>query len=614
MQIPNIRFSTPDVAHGLRQQLQKIVPAAFSDGRLDPLALAQLLGDHAVNDHEPFRLHWPGKRQALAQLRGAELVALDPQKNLSLDFDSAKHALVVGENLRALKALLQNYHQAFKMIYIDPPYNTGNDYFVYEDDFRQSHAHHLAQTQQTDHDNQRIRIQKNTRDNGRFHSLWLNFLYPRLFLARELLRDDGVIFVSIDDNEVHNLRHLLDEDFGEENFVGELIRKTKSTTNDSKTGFNLQHESVLIYAKNKDEASLFGGEKDLSRYSNPDNDPQGPWASDNPSAKTGTEKLRYEIVNPHTGTSDWPPEGRYWQFSKESLEERVKSGQIVFKKTVKPGERGFVFKRYLSQLRTTQRTLDSLAFVDNEYMNQHATKALIKFMETDAFTYPKGTNFVKKLVEHGTSGEGEELVLDFFAGSGTTGHAVMELNAEDGGDRRFVLIQAPVMNGESATARSAGFSDIAQICAERLRRAGKKHGAGFRYFAAVDTHYQPWVPPENVAEAQKLLTDSAGRRPFKPGTPAEDWAWELAYKSGARPRLDCGFGRATVCGATVHLFGTAGVVLEPPTDTGRAFRDGLTALGLKTWIIGDEVFGTNDSGMTNLVMDAEARGIRVETA
>ena len=241
----------------------------------------------------------------------------------------------------------------------------------------------------------------------------------RLGVARDLLRDDGVIFVQCDDNEQAYLKVLMDEIFGRENFVGDFIRKTKSTTNDAKTGVNIQHENCLCFAKIKSNICLLGGQKDLSGYKNPDNDPNGAWVSSDPSAKSGSEETGYfAIKNPYTGKEDYPPQGRYWLFSLNTMQKHIDEGRICFKKFHKENERGFIYKRYLKDLKTTLKTFDSLEFTSNEYMNQVATKELIPLGFVEIFSYPKPEALLKRIIEISTNEN--DIVLDFFAGSGTT--------------------------------------------------------------------------------------------------------------------------------------------------------------------------------------------------
>ncbi|WP_095293653.1 site-specific DNA-methyltransferase [Helicobacter sp. 13S00482-2] len=297
--------------------------------------------------------------------------------------------LLKGNNLLALHTLksVSSIYGNVKLIYIDPPYNTGNDSFNYNDNFN--------------------------------HSSWLVFMKNRLEIAREFLRDDGVIFIQCDDNEQAYLKVLCDEIFGRENFVGDFIRKTKSTTNDAKIGVNIQHENCLCFAKDKNNISFLGGEKDLSKYKNPDNDPNGDWVGADPSAKSGNPHTGYFAVkNPYTGKEDYPPVGRFWNFSQNTIQRHIDEGRICFKKEHKENERGFIYKRYLKDLKTNLRTFDSLEFTTNEYMNQVATKEAISLEIVDLFRYPKPEALLKRIIEVST--QKGDLVMDFFAGSGTT--------------------------------------------------------------------------------------------------------------------------------------------------------------------------------------------------
>ncbi len=345
------------------------------------------------------------------------------------------HKLIIGDNYDSLLNLLITHKNRIDVIYIDPPYG--------KDD--------MGQFANTNYDN------AITRDN------LLSMLYPRLQLAKLLLSDTGVIFCSIDDKNQAYVKCLFDDVFGEENFLMDAIRKTKSTTNDAKEGINIQHESLLIYAKKRDNVSLLHGEKDFSNYKNPDNDPNGDWISDNPSAKSGTNVNNYFLItNPYTGTRDYPPEGRFWCFSKNTVQSHIDSGRIYFKKEVNKGERGFIYKTYKKDLKTTKRTFDSLCFVDNLYLNQVGTKQLKTLNLVELFKYPKSVNFIREIID--TCSNKNAIILDFFAGSGTTGQAVLELNKEDGGNRQFILCN----NNEITETTPNGIAY--DVTAERLKR------------------------------------------------------------------------------------------------------------------------------------------------
>ncbi|GAA8836639.1 site-specific DNA-methyltransferase [Helicobacter pylori] len=482
-----------------------------NDGKLtlDAGRLKALLGDFSEIKEEGYGLDFVGKKIALNQAFKKNNKILKP-----LNESTSKHILIKGDNLDALKILRQSYSEKIKMIYIDPPYNTKNDSFIYSDDFSQSNEEILKTL---DYSKEKLDYITNL-FGSKCHSGWLSFMYPRLLLAKDLLKQDGVIFISIDDNECAQLKLLCDEIFGEGNFVADFIRKTKSTTNDAKTGVNYQHEFLLCYAKNKEFVNLLGGEKNLENYKNPDNDPNGAWINDNPSAKSGNVKTGYfGVTNPYTNKVDYPPVGMFWRFSQNTLQKHIDEGRICFKKKHKENERGFIYKRYLKDLKTTKKTFDSLIFSDNCYMNQVATKELLSLELAEYFSYPKGVDFMAKIVEHAT--EKGDIILDFFAGSGTTAHAVLESNksnyqklSEGGGlfnglnavfkERRFILVQLdekidPKKNKSAHdfclnTLKSPSPS-IFDITEERIKRAGAKikeacaHlDVGFRAFEIID--------------------------------------------------------------------------------------------------------------------------------
>lgn len=396
-----------------------------NDGKLTLNAgrLKALLGDFSEIKEEGYGLDFVGKKIALNQAFKKNNKILKP-----LNESTSKHILIKGDNLDALKILRQSYSEKIKMIYIDPPYNTKNDSFIYSDDFSQSNEEILKTL---DYSKEKLDYITNL-FGSKCHSGWLSFMYPRLLLAKDLLKQDGVIFISIDDNECAQLKLLCDEIFGEGNFVADFIRKTKSTTNDAKTGVNYQHEFLLCYAKNKEFVNLLGGEKNLENYKNPDNDPNGAWVSSDPTAKSGDMKTGYFAVkNPYTGKVDYPTNGRFWCFSQNTMQKHIDEGHICFKKEHKDNERGFIYKRYLKDLKTTQKTFDSLIFSDNAFMNQTATKELLSLGMGEYFTYPKGVEFMKKIILHSTTPNSNDIILDFFAGSGTTAHAVLESNKSD---------------------------------------------------------------------------------------------------------------------------------------------------------------------------------------
>ncbi len=476
----------------LFDMLLKNFPQTIKDGQVSLSAIKMLLGfNESMNDISGYELTWTGKGLANALYSEPCQKQLKLQESFTPQNLASKHpnnAIIIGDNLDALKLLKSAYSEKIKMIYIDPPYNTGNDDFIYADNFRQDYQKILREVGLLEIDengkeieSESLKFFKNTQGSGT-HSGWLSFMLPRLKLARDLLKEDGVIFISIDDNECANLKILCDEIFGEDNFVGDFIRKTKSTTNDAKIGLNYQHEFLLCYAKNKEFVNLLGGEKNLENYKNPDNDPNGAWINDNPSAKSGNMKTGYfGVTNPYTNKVDYPPVGMFWRFSQNTIQKHIDEGRICFKKKHKDNERGFIYKRYLKDLKTTQKTFDSLIFSDNCYMNQAATKELLNLGMGEYFPYPKGVEFMKKIILHSTTPNEGDIILDFFAGSGTTAHAVMELNAEDKGNREFILVQIDeeIKEDESAydfckKELKSAKPVISDITIERVKRAAQK--------------------------------------------------------------------------------------------------------------------------------------------
>ncbi|EDA5019472.1 site-specific DNA-methyltransferase, partial [Campylobacter upsaliensis] len=386
----------------LLDYLTKHHPETLSEERLNLKALEQSLG-FSPSSMQGYGLSFIGKPLANA------LYSTPTTKELKeLDPKHSQNIIIKGDNLHALKLLKSAYDGKIKMIYIDPPYNTKNEKFIYDDNFVKEYQKLLIELDLLKLDSNGKVLEKSevlhflTNPSGdKAHSGWLSFMLPRLKLARDLLKDDGVIFISIDDNEQANLKILCDEIFGEENFVGDFIRKTKSTTNDAKTGLNYQHEFLLCYAKDRASVNLLGGEKDLSKYQNPDNDPNGAWVSSDPTAKSGDMKTGYFAVkNPYTGKVDYPTNGRFWRFSQNTMQKHIDEGHICFKKEHKDNERGFIYKRYLKDLQTNLRTFDSLKFTDNKFMNQAATKELLALGLGEYFTYPKSVNFIKEITKH----------------------------------------------------------------------------------------------------------------------------------------------------------------------------------------------------------------------
>lgn len=562
-------------------------------------------------DDERYEFSWPGKHDAYKEANSVSYKTLKPVYAQSKDWDTTHNIYIEGDNLEALKLLQESYFNSIKAIYIDPPYNTGRD-FVYNDNFVTSKNDYVKRTNKAQREQNHVADEQQA--DGRFHAAWCSMMYPRLILARNLLRDDGVIFISIDDNERGNLEKICNEIFGEKNYVMDLIRKTKSTTNDAKTGINIQHENCLVYAKDKAHLNLLGRDKDFSAYKNPDNDPNGPWTSTDPSAKTGRKETGYfGVENPYTGKVDYPPEGRFWLFSKNTIQNHIDSGRISFKRTHSDTERGFIYKRYLKNLKTTKKTLDSLAFTENKYMNQVATKELRKLDLVDYFSYPKSVNFIKELLVSAT--DKDSIVMDFFSGSATAAHATMSLNAEDGGNRRFIMVQLPEPITSDPRQDKPLYDDICKVGQERMRRAEDAIKEEYKDADGIDYGFRVFRIDESCIQDMEMESEVSymdyESHALKDDCDFEDLFIECILKNGFK--LDSNFATYSVDGKTIYSYDNDHLLAcfdENVTDDVLEYIAGLKP---SVVLFGESSFGATSDIITaqiylaNLLPDAQVK-------
>ena len=432
--------------------------------------LRQLLSSDIVEGNEErYQFTWPDKRKAILAANAPINATLRPCPEESVDFDTTQNLYIEGDNLDVLKCLKETYLHKVKMIYIDPPYNTGND-FVYNDDLAESAAEYLANSGQFDE--QGNRLVTNTESNGRFHTDWLNMIYPRLKVARDFLTEDGVIFISIDDNEAKNLKNITDEVFGERNFLAQVIWERAYSPINLMKHFSPSHDYILCYAKNIDFAVCHGiGRSDEAngRYSNPDNDPRGVWKASDLSVGPAVQENIYPITTP-SGRVVEPPAGRSWRLSRKAFRERLEDNRIWFGPN---GDNVPAMKRFLSELRKTGITPMTIWKYTEVDHSQGATQKLAQlFNGKKYFDYPKPVSLIERCLQ--LYSDKDSLILDFFSGSATTAHAVMQLNAEDGGNRKFIMVQLPELTDEKSEAYKAGYKNICEIGKERIRRAGAK--------------------------------------------------------------------------------------------------------------------------------------------
>lgn len=563
---------TPDLAAENIAQLRQIFPDVFEEGKIDFDKLKQVLGEYVDDEKERYNFTWNGKGRALRLAQTPTTGTLRPCEAESKNWDDTQNLYIEGDNLEVLKLLQKSYHGKIKMIYIDPPYNTGGD-FVYPDDFSDSIENYKQITGQVDNEGKQLGT--NSEFNGRYHTDWLNMMYPRLRLARNLLCDDGVIFISIDDNESENMKKICGEIFGEGNFIAQAIWQ-KRTSPDARRIISAGHEYILIFCKNIQSSGeiirlLPFSEKDRAAYKNPDNDPRGPWVSTDCTAQAGhgTKNQFYELVTP-VGRKIVLPDSLCWRFTKEKMQEEIEAGRIWFGQDGKGVPRK---KTYLSE--RAGRNLWTWWPNTEVGHTQSATQELTRLLGGKLFDFSKPIELIKRCLSLAL--DSNSIVLDFFSGSATTAHAVMQLNAEDGSNRKFIMVQLPEPCREGTEAAKAGYKNICEIGKERIRRAGEKIKAeieekstqlkigeepkkvpdiGFKVFKLDSSNLKQWQP--DYDDLETTLFDSISN--YVEGRSELDVVYEIMLKMGmeltwplethiiaSRNVYDIGMGALMIC-------------------------------------------------------------------
>lgn len=540
--------------------LKSLMPEVFDEGKIDFEKLKATLGEDVSFSNERYVLNWAGKSEAFHIMQRPSSATLIPSRAESVDFDTTQNIFIEGENMEVLKVLQKGYFGKVKMIYIDPPYNTGNDSFIYPDKFSETKEEYLKRVGDKDEEGYMTRegmFHKNSRENGQYHSNWLNMMMPRLYLAKSLLREDGVIFISIDDNEVHNLRLLMNEIFGEENFVAQFIWE-KRVNRENRNEVSVRHDYVVCYSKytESDVKRIMQtpmNEKALSNYSNPDNDPRGLWKSDPAHAQAGhgTKSQFYTLIAPN-GKRHELPSGRCWLYTKDVMDAAIKDNRIWF------GKDGNGVPRIKTFLTSKERglTLETILFAKDASTNEKAKNDLKELFDGIAvFETPKPVELITILAQVALK---DGLVLDFFAGSSATAHAVMQLNKVDGGNRRFICVQMAEPCDSKSEAYKAGYSNIAEISKERIRRASAKLRTeieseraqkateltfdnsddpvmpdfGFKVFRLADSNFKQWRDIRGSEQQQWQQQSIDFINPVAENATIDNMVYELLLKNG----------------------------------------------------------------------------------
>lgn len=540
----HLKMHSPDLTQDNIARIRDLFPGCVTEaqGADGQVKLAvdfdqlrqELSGALVEGPQERYQLNWPGKREALLTANAPIAKTLRPCREESVDFDTTKNLFIEGDNLDALKLLQETYLGKVKVIYIDPPYNTGRD-FIYDDDFSDDAESYLLQTNQTDEAGGRLVA--NTDANGRFHSDWLSMIYARLRLARNLLKDDGVIFISIDDHEVDNLRKVCSEVFGEDNFVAQVIWQKVFSPKSSARWFSEDHDYILVYAKQGDSWTprlLPQTDEMIARYKNPDNDPRGPWTSGDLAARNRYDAGLYPLTCPSGRVIDGPPKGSYWRFSRQSFDKLNSDNRIWWGSE---GSNMPRLKRFLSEVKQG-RTPQTLWFYEEVGHTQDAKKTLLKYVQfqhtENVLNSVKPVELLQRVLQLAGQPQDGDIVLDFFSGSAPTAHAVLKQNAEDGGNRRFIAVQIheqlPTPEPGMASILEMGLQRIRNVSAElRQQPTGERMDLGFRLLKIdasnlADVYYAPDAVDRSKLD---LFTDN-----IKPDRTAEDLLFQVMLDWG----------------------------------------------------------------------------------
>ena len=610
-------------------KLKSLFPDIFSEGKIDMEKFKATFSDDINFANERYVLNWAGKSDAFKVLQIPTTATLKPQPDQSINFDNTQNVFIEGENLEVLKVLQKAYYGKIKVIEIDPPYNTGSDSFIYPDSFKENKAEYEKRIGDKDEEGYLMKegmFRKNSKDSGHYHSNWLSMMYPRLFLAKNLLRDDGVIFVHIDDNEVHNLRLLMNEIFGEENFVAEFIWEKKYTTSNNIAGVSNVHEYILCYIKsitkiNEGILRLKYTDEARSRYKNPDNDPRGDWMDvsyHGPKSPAERPNLDYEIIHPKTGKAISPQE-KSWAYERIVYLKHREENRLWWGKDLTYTEPRL--KKFFSEMEggLIPRSILTYQKVGGTSTGRDDLRQLFGENQSAVFDNPKPVNLLKKLI--GIGAQSDCIVLDFFGGSGTIAQAILELNKEDDGNRKFILVQLPELTDLNSEAYKTGNKTIADISKERIRRVIKKIekeksekpdmfddgrlDLGFKVFKLSPSNFKIWrsneITKENLEEKLELFTN-----PVKEESKTDNMLYELMLKAGYLLT-----DKVETKGKYFSV--NDGELIIALEELNQKIIDSIIAAQPKKVITLDNLFIGNDQLKTNTVLQMKDAGINFKT-
>lgn len=623
-----------NIAQDKLSQLRQLFPEVFREDQIDFDALKSILGEKiAPPNQERYGLSWAGKYDAYREIQKQTTATLTPDRANSINFDTSENVFIEGENLEVLRVLQKSYYGKVKMIYIDPPYNTGNDSFVYPDDYSERQEAYRKRTGITNEAgflNKQDLWKKNTKESGQFHSVWLSMMFPRLFLSRNLLKENGVIFVSIDDNEKDNLKILLDEVFGLENFIACICWQKRYAPSNDTIDFSPTHDFVLVYAKNRKTNDLGKilptinrlerSEEQNKAYKNPDNDERGVWKTgDYTCNKTAEQRpnLYFPVTQPYTNEEIWPSKTAVWRYSQEKHERNVRENRVWW--GINKDNKVPAYKRFLSEVPNI--IAQTWWPYQEAGHNDEAKKEFQKlFPEAEsAFDTPKPTKLIKKIIQLGSDAEENDIILDFFAGSSSTAQAVLDLNKEDGGNRSFLCVQLPELLDPDNEAYKIGYKTIADVGRARIRKVlekqiEKQNGQlpfqeteplGFRAYKLTQTHFKVWRSDlSNPADILNQL--DLFQHPLTNDYQSEALLTELLLKAGYS--LTVLVEREELVGVPVYRInnGTTYMALE---SISRELIEVLTTRQPQRLITLDKLFNQDNELLSNTRLQLREAGI-----